>query len=139
MRSRRRCSRCGPSPTQRGGRLWCVFGCGGNRDTAKRPLMGAIAQRLADHVVLTSDNPRHESPGFILQQIVAGLVEQPDDRDGDRGPPPGDRPRGARGRRANDVILLAGKGHEDYQEIAGVQQPFSDVDEARFAAGGSGA
>src|SRR5205814_845196 len=59
---------------ERGGKLWCVFGCGGNRDAAKRPLMGAIACRLAGRVVLTSDNPRHESPDLILAQILAGAV-----------------------------------------------------------------
>ena len=121
-----------PFATQRGGRLWAVFGCGGNRDTAKRPLMGAIAQRLADRVVLTSDNPRHEAPSAILAQIRAGLsgetqaVKVIEDR------------RAAivasvREAAPADVILLAGKGHEDYQEIAGVKQPFSDLDEARKA------
>ncbi|MBP5991971.1 MAG: UDP-N-acetylmuramoyl-L-alanyl-D-glutamate--2,6-diaminopimelate ligase [Piscinibacter sp.] len=121
-----------PFATQRGGRLWAVFGCGGNRDTAKRPLMGAIAQRLADRVVLTSDNPRHEAPAAILAQIRAGLsgdaqaVKVIEDR------------RAAivasvREAAPADVILLAGKGHEDYQEIAGVKQPFSDVAEARLA------
>ena len=121
-----------PFATQRGGRLWAVFGCGGNRDTAKRPLMGAIAQRLADRVVLTSDNPRHEAPAAILAQIRAGLsgdahaVKVIEDR------------RAAiatsvREAAPADVILLAGKGHEDYQEIAGVKQPFSDVAEARKA------
>jgi len=121
-----------PMAAQRGGRLWAVFGCGGNRDTAKRPLMGAIAQRLADCVVLTSDNPRHEAPASILAQIRAGLrgdarsVRVIEDR------------RAAiaaavREAEPADLILLAGKGHEDYQEMAGVKQPFSDIEEARFA------
>ena len=119
-----------PFAAQRGGRLWAVFGCGGNRDAAKRPLMGAIAQRLADRVVLTSDNPRDEAPAAILAQIRAGLsgavrdVQVIEDR------------RTAiatavREAAREDVILLAGKGHEDYQEIAGVKLPFSDVEEAR--------
>lgn len=121
-----------PFAAARGGRLVCVFGCGGNRDAAKRPLMGGIAQRLADRVVVTSDNPRHESPGFIVSQIVAGLagdhahVQVIEDR------------RAAIAAAvheadARDVLLIAGKGHEDYQEIAGVKQPFSDLVEARAA------
>jgi UDP-N-acetylmuramyl-tripeptide synthetase len=116
----------------RGGQLWCVFGCGGNRDTAKRPLMGAIAQRLADRVVLTSDNPRHESPAFILGQIQAGLSGKRDSVQliEDRRQAIAVAVRQAA---TNDVVLLAGKGHEDYQEIAGRRLPFSDVDEARFA------
>jgi UDP-N-acetylmuramoyl-L-alanyl-D-glutamate--2,6-diaminopimelate ligase len=121
-----------PFATQRGGRLWCVFGCGGNRDTAKRPLMGAIAQRLADRVVLTSDNPRHEPPALILRQIAAGLddSQEPVTVIEDRRQAIA---RAVREADAEDVILLAGKGHEDYQEIAGHRLPFSDVDEARFA------
>jgi UDP-N-acetylmuramoyl-L-alanyl-D-glutamate--2,6-diaminopimelate ligase len=121
-----------PFAQQRGGKLWAVFGCGGNRDTAKRPLMGAIAQRLADRVVLTSDNPRHESPAFILLQIVAGLAGSQE-----RVKVIEDRRKAiataVREADVNDVILLAGKGHEDYQEIAGVKHPFSDIAEARFA------
>ena len=66
-----------PFAKERGGKLWCVFGCGGNRDAAKRPLMGALAQRLAQHVVITSDNPRNEAPAFILLQIVAGPGARP--------------------------------------------------------------
>ena len=121
-----------PFATQRGGLLWCVFGCGGNRDQGKRPLMGALAQRLADQVVATSDNPRNEPPAFILLQIVAGLkgsqerVKVIEDR----------RAAIAHAVRAagpHDVILVAGKGHEDYQEIKGVKHPFSDVDEASAA------
>ncbi|MBX3607953.1 MAG: UDP-N-acetylmuramoyl-L-alanyl-D-glutamate--2,6-diaminopimelate ligase [Piscinibacter sp.] len=121
-----------PLARTRGGALVCVFGCGGNRDTTKRPLMGGIAQRLADRVVVTSDNPRHEAPGVIVAQIVAGLdgesahVQVVEDR------------RAAiraavHGAAAQDVLLIAGKGHEDYQEIAGVKHPFSDLVEARAA------
>ena len=121
-----------PFAQQRGGKLWAVFGCGGNRDTAKRPLMGAIAQRLADRVVLTSDNPRHESPAFILLQIVAGLAGSQE-----RVKVIEDRRKAiataVREADVNDVILLAGKGHEDYQEIAGVKHPFADIAEARAA------
>ncbi len=121
-----------PFAQQRGGKLWAVFGCGGNRDAAKRPLMGAIAQRLADRVVLTSDNPRHEAPAFILLQIVAGLAGSQE-----RVTVIEDRRKAiataVREAAPDDVILLAGKGHEDYQEIAGVKQPFSDIEEARFA------
>jgi UDP-N-acetylmuramoyl-L-alanyl-D-glutamate--2,6-diaminopimelate ligase len=117
-----------PLAKARGGALWCVFGCGGNRDASKRPLMGAIAQRLAAHAVVTSDNPRHESPALILKHIVAGMSGGP-------------APTVIEDRRAaiahavlaadaHDVILIAGKGHEDYQEIAGAKQPFSDVTEA---------
>jgi len=115
----------------RGGRLWCVFGCGGNRDAGKRPLMGAIAARLADHVVLTSDNPRNEAPGFILSQILAGITGHDEvDVIEDRREAIGH----ALGRAAPaDVVLLAGKGHEDTQEIAGIKRGFSDAQEARAA------
>ena len=121
-----------PLATARGGMLWCVFGCGGNRDAGKRPLMGALAQRLAQRVVITSDNPRFEAPAFILLQIVAGLpVSQ-------QGVKVIENRRSAirtavREAAARDVILIAGKGHEDYQEISGVKHPFSDVDEALAA------
>jgi UDP-N-acetylmuramoyl-L-alanyl-D-glutamate--2,6-diaminopimelate ligase len=120
-----------PLAAARGGRLVCVFGCGGNRDATKRPLMGAIAERFADRVVVTSDNPRGEAPQAILAQIVAGIgrratTEVIEDR------------RAAVAQAvaeaaAQDVIVLAGKGHEDYQEIAGVRHPFSDVAEATQA------
>jgi UDP-N-acetylmuramoyl-L-alanyl-D-glutamate--2,6-diaminopimelate ligase len=120
-----------PLAAARGGRLACVFGCGGNRDATKRPLMGAIAARLADRVVVTSDNPRGESPTAIVAQIVAGIenrahTEVIEDR----------RTAIAQAiaeSSARDVIVLAGKGHEDYQEIAGERHPFSDVAEATQA------
>jgi UDP-N-acetylmuramoyl-L-alanyl-D-glutamate--2,6-diaminopimelate ligase len=120
-----------PLARARGGRLVCVFGCGGNRDASKRPLMGAIAEREADVVVLTSDNPRLEDPQAILDQIAAGLQ----------------RPAAAqvlpdRGEaiawtvaeaQPGDVLLLAGKGHEDYQDMGGVKRPFSDLAAAQAA------
>ena len=121
-----------PFAAERGGQLWCVFGCGGNRDATKRPLMGAIAQALAQQVVITSDNPRHEAPAFILLQIVAGLkgsqerVTVIEDRRAAIA-------HAVRRAGARDVILVAGKGHEDYQEIRGVKQHFSDVEEAGAA------
>jgi UDP-N-acetylmuramoyl-L-alanyl-D-glutamate--2,6-diaminopimelate ligase len=121
-----------PFAAERGGALWCVFGCGGNRDAGKRPKMGAIAQRLADQVVLTSDNPRHESPAFILLQMVAGLAGSQE-----RVKVIEERRAAIRDalRRADarDVVLIAGKGHEACQEIAGLKHPFSDGAEARAA------
>ena len=114
-----------PLAEARGGRLWCVFGCGGNRDATKRPLMGAIAHRQADRVVLTSDNPRDESPALILSQILAGIPDaQAADVIEDRRAAIDDAVARAD---ARDVILLAGKGHEATQEVAGVKRPFSDV------------
>jgi murE/murF fusion protein len=120
-----------PLATARGGRLWCVFGCGGNRDATKRPLMGAIAARGADHVVLTSDNPRGESPGLILAQILAGVTGHDDiDVIEDRREAIRSAVREAA---AGDVVLLAGKGHEDHQEVGDVRRPFSDLAEAQSA------
>jgi len=128
-----------PLVAARGGKLWCVFGCGGNRDATKRPLMGAIAARLADHVVATSDNPRDEAPNLILAQILAGVVGR-DDVDVIEDRREAIR-RAVDGAADGDVILLAGKGHEDYQEVQGVRLPFLDEAEARAAlarrAGGS--
>jgi UDP-N-acetylmuramoyl-L-alanyl-D-glutamate--2,6-diaminopimelate ligase len=120
-----------PLAQARGGRLVCVFGCGGSRDATKRPLMGAIAARDADAVVVTSDNPRAEVPAAILADIVAGIADRShvvlveDRRIAIAG--------AVADAAARDVILIAGKGHEDYQEIAGVKQPFSDVVEADAA------
>lgn len=117
--------------TQRGGRLWCVFGCGGDRDTSKRPLMAAVAQARADVVVVTSDNPRSESPALILEQILQGFSNA----DAVRVQP--DRAQAIAQTLAevdaSDVVLIAGKGHESWQEIAGQRHPFSDVAHARAA------
>ena len=112
-----------------GGRLIAVFGAGGDRDRGKRPLMGAVASRHADAVVVTSDNPRGEDPAAIIAEIETGITvshETIEDR------------REAIGRAiaqadASDVVLLAGKGHEPYQEIAGRRHPFSDTLEAERA------
>jgi len=109
------------------GRLICLFGCGGERDTGKRPVMGALAQELADLVVVTSDNPRGEDPMQILSHILSGM-------DVSRGKIHVEPDRAAaigwaldQGR-AGDVIVLAGKGHETYQEIGGVRIPFDERD-----------
>jgi UDP-N-acetylmuramyl-tripeptide synthetase len=117
-----------PFAKARGGRLWCVFGCGGNRDPGKRPVMGRIAQSLADEVIVTSDNPRHEPPGTLLAQILAGCTASPslaaiEDRAAAIATALHDADEA-------DVVLIAGKGHEDYQETAGVKRHFSDLEEA---------
>lgn len=108
-------------------RLICVFGCGGDRDRGKRPLMGEVASRLADHCFVTSDNPRSEDPRRIIEDVTAGMganyrIEE-------------DRAsaiyRAIREARTGDVVLIAGKGHEQYQEVLGRHLPFSDADVAR--------
>jgi UDP-N-acetylmuramoyl-L-alanyl-D-glutamate--2,6-diaminopimelate ligase len=118
-----------PLAQARGGKLWCVFGCGGNRDATKRAVMGAQAQQWADRVVVTSDNPRDESPQHIIRQIVAGMSPAPTVIE-DRADAIAHAVAHAKD---EDLILLAGKGHEDYQEVAGVKRPFSDVAHARAA------
>ncbi len=120
-----------PVAQERGGRLWCVFGCGGNRDAAKRPLMGAVAQHRADEVLVTSDNPRGEAPAAIIHQILLGTVAGTSVRaEPDRAAAIAQAIAEAA---AADVVLIAGKGHEDYQETAGVRLPFSDMARARLA------
>jgi len=116
---------------QRGGELWCVFGCGGDRDPGKRPQMGAIAL-AADHVVVTSDNPRGEEPAAIIAQIVAGMeaAKQPPQVFEDRA---GAILWAVKRAAKTDVVLLAGKGHEAYQEIKGRKLPFLDADHAALA------
>jgi len=120
-----------------GGRLVCVFGCGGDRDRGKRSLMGAIAARNADQVVLTSDNPRSEDPMGIITDILEGVLSEAHT---------GQAPLMVVDRRqaivsaiasagARDVVLIAGKGHEDYQESAGRRVPFSDAGVAAQALG----
>jgi UDP-N-acetylmuramoyl-L-alanyl-D-glutamate--2,6-diaminopimelate ligase len=117
-----------PVAQKRGGRLVIVFGAGGDRDPAKRPLMGAVARRLADHALVTSDNPRSEDPLKIIRQIAAGMDAAPTEPDRARA-----IERAILEAQPNDVVLIAGKGHEDYQEIAGRRLPFSDAAVARAA------
>jgi UDP-N-acetylmuramoyl-L-alanyl-D-glutamate--2,6-diaminopimelate ligase len=120
-----------PLATQRGGRLWCVFGCGGDRDATKRPLMAAVAEKNADRVVVTSDNPRSERPEAIISQILLGLTHRESvEVQADRAAAIAGTVAAAD---AADVILLAGKGHEDHQEVAGVKHPFDDRAHARAA------
>ena len=113
--------------------LAVVFGCGGDRDRSKRPLMGQIAVDRADRVYVTSDNPRSEQPDAIIAEIVAGVSLSKRDalsvmtqrRDAIRA--------AVNSASARDAVLIAGKGHETYQEINGVRHPFSDVEEAQRA------
>ncbi len=121
----------GPVAGMRGGKLWCVFGCGGDRDASKRPLMARAAENGADAIVVTSDNPRNEAADTIIGHIMSGFNHA--------------KSVTVRSDRAqaielaiqqaanNDVIVIAGKGHEDYQEIAGVRTPFSDMEHVRSA------
>jgi murE/murF fusion protein len=121
-----------PLAQARQGNLWCVFGCGGNRDAGKRPIMGAVAQRLADHVVVTSDNPRDEVPAAIVAAIIADLpgITQNVRIVEDRAHAILQTVLGAN---ASDVILIAGKGHETYQEIRGIRHAFDDRQWAQAA------
>lgn len=118
------------------GRLWCVFGCGGDRDAGKRPLMAEVASRLADEVVVTSDNPRSEDPAHILAQVEQGLLKpatlsQVDRAEAIR--------RAINSASPEDVILIAGKGHETYQEVKSVRHHFDDVEQALLALQGNNA
>ncbi len=113
-----------PLAAQRGGRLWCIFGCGGDRDPIKRPLMAAVAERRADCVVVTSDNPRSERPEAIISQVLLGLSRRDAVRvQADRAQAIHDTLLEAA---PADVVLVAGKGHEEFQETAGMKLPFSD-------------
>ncbi len=116
------------------GKLWCVFGCGGDRDKGKRPLMGGIAEQLADCVVVTDDNPRSEEPQAIVADILSGLLDA-------------GRVQAIHGRaeavtsaimqaKEDDVVLIAGKGHEDYQLVGNRRLDYSDrVTVARLLGG----
>jgi UDP-N-acetylmuramoyl-L-alanyl-D-glutamate--2,6-diaminopimelate ligase len=120
-----------PLAAGRAGKLWCIFGCGGDRDAGKRPLMAAAAEQGADRVVVTSDNPRSEDPASIIAQILPGF-SRPDavQVQPDRALAIAQAISLAQ---AGDVVLIAGKGHENYQEAAGVRLPFSDQAQAEAA------
>ena len=111
------------------GKLICVFGCGGNRDATKRNVMGHVAIQIADAMIVTSDNPRSEDPEKIIKQIVQGIT-QPYMVESNRGSAIA---IGVLSAKAGDVVLIAGKGHEDYQEIKAVKHHFSDVEQATLA------
>lgn len=114
---------------QSGSQIICVFGCGGDRDQGKRPLMGQIASGLADQLVITSDNPRTEDPQFIIDQILEGVRSTSNLHiEIDRSLAIAVAINMAT---PTDIVLIAGKGHEDYQEIMGQRYPFSDQDVAR--------
>ena len=113
----------------RNGRLVCVFGCGGDRDPGKRPMMGEVAARLADRVIVTSDNPRSEDPLKILNAVAAGAGPAAE-RIVDRAQAISLAVSEAE---ADDVIVIAGKGHEPYQEVLGQRLPFSDLEQANIA------
>jgi UDP-N-acetylmuramoyl-L-alanyl-D-glutamate--2,6-diaminopimelate ligase len=107
--------------------LWCVFGCGGDRDRGKRPQMGAVAESLADHVVLTDDNPRHEDPEQIIADIQSGMKSRHlviHKRKSAIA-------RAIDAASGSDIILLAGKGHEDYQQVGDKRFAYSDRETVR--------
>jgi UDP-N-acetylmuramoyl-L-alanyl-D-glutamate--2,6-diaminopimelate ligase len=111
------------------GRLWCVFGCGGDRDRGKRPLMGQIAEQYADQLIITDDNPRTESSALIVKEILQGLSASAAvvlEHDRHRA-----IAHAIECAKAGDVVLIAGKGHETYQQIGTELLPFSDVVEVR--------
>ena len=107
-----------------GGRLICVFGCGGDRDRGKRPMMGLVAEKFSDHCIVTSDNPRSEDPQHIIAEILGGMTAHNHEIIVER---TAAIERAIGLARQRDTVLVAGKGHEDYQEVNGVKHPFSDV------------
>jgi UDP-N-acetylmuramoyl-L-alanyl-D-glutamate--2,6-diaminopimelate ligase len=113
------------------GDVWCVFGCGGNRDQGKRPLMAEMAEQFAENLIVTDDNPRTESAEDIIRQIVLGVADTRKltvERDRAKA-----IALAISGAVAGDVVLIAGKGHENYQDINGRKLAFSDVAQARLA------
>jgi UDP-N-acetylmuramoyl-L-alanyl-D-glutamate--2,6-diaminopimelate ligase len=108
------------------GKLWVVFGCGGNRDTLKRPMMGEIADRLADKIIITDDNPRHEDPAAIRQQILAKCPRANEIGSRSQAIEPAVKEMDW-----GDVVLIAGKGHETYQLVGDQTIPFNDGEEVQ--------
>jgi len=119
------------------GRLITVFGCGGDRDRTKRPLMGAVAGRLSDLILITSDNPRSEDPQRIIDEVLRGITADTRRDSGQRVITIPDRGEAINKAielaRAGDLVLIAGKGHEKYQVIGSQVLPFDDVTVAREA------
>jgi UDP-N-acetylmuramyl-tripeptide synthetase len=117
-----------PLALARGGQLWCVMGCGGDRDPSKRPVMAAVAEKNADHLMVTSDNPRTEKPEAIISQMLLGLSHGVFEAQHVHVEP--NRALAIAQAIAQaapqDIVLIAGKGHEDYQDVAGTKHPFSD-------------
>jgi len=113
------------------GELWCVFGCGGDRDKAKRPIMGSAAEQFSDHIIVTNDNPRSEKPQLIANDVLSGIASEAivvlDRADAIRS--------AIRQAKQADWVLIAGKGHESTQEVSGVKRPFSDRQEVMQALG----
>ena len=124
-----------PIAAQRNGKIWCVFGCGGDRDVAKRSQMGAVAQQYADQIIITSDNPRSEDPQTIMEMIRGGIKQDTSNVQMivDRAAAIMAAVRNAA---PQDIVLVAGKGHEITQEISGKKFDFSDQEHIRLAAGG---
>jgi UDP-N-acetylmuramoyl-L-alanyl-D-glutamate--2,6-diaminopimelate ligase len=122
-----------PHVTAHGAKLGVVFGCGGNRDKGKRPIMGGIAQKQADWVIVTDDNPRHEESAVIRAEILAGCADKTHIQE------IGDRARaiaeGIGKLSANDVLIIAGKGHEPGQIVGDKVLPFDDAETARKVLG----
>jgi UDP-N-acetylmuramoyl-L-alanyl-D-glutamate--2,6-diaminopimelate ligase len=113
------------------GKIWCVFGCGGNRDKGKRPMMGELAEQHADNLIIADDNPRNEKGDEIVQHILSGISDR-------------NRVKVIRDRAdaisyaienaaTGDVVLVAGKGHETYQDVGGNKIIFSDANQVRLA------
>lgn len=110
--------------------LICVVGCGGNRDTGKRPLMAQTAAKLADQVIITDDNPRLEDPAVIRQQMLAGITELTKAQE--VSPRASAIAAAVQQAASGDVVLIAGKGHENYQDINGIKHPYSDLEQAQL-------
>lgn len=119
---------CLDADKEMGGKLICVFGCGGDRDKGKRGMMGRVAEMFSDHCIVTSDNPRSEAPQNIIDDVLADMEAGNHEVILDRAAAIKHAIALAQ---AGDTVLLAGKGHEEYQEINGIRQPFSDVQVAR--------
>ena len=113
-----------------GGKLICVFGCGGDRDSGKRAMMGRVAESFSDHCIITSDNPRSEDPQHIIAEVASGMTAKNHEIIVNRAVAI-ERAIGLA--QQHDTVLVAGKGHEDYQEVNGVKYPFSDADVAQQA------